>query len=87
MTGVAVFDAYGTLFDTEGLVTRAEAEAPGQGTALVRLWRAKQLEYTWLRSLLDRYRDFWAVTRDALEFACEAAGLHLSAEARDRLMS
>ncbi len=87
MRGVAVFDAYGTLFDTEGLVTRAEAEAPGHGQALVGLWRAKQLEYTWLRSLLDRYRDFWAVTRDALEFACEAAGLHLSAEARDRLMS
>ncbi len=86
MRHVAVFDAYGTLFDTQGLISSAEAQFPGRGEEVVRLWRAKQLEYTWLRSLMGQYEDFWAITRASLEFACEALGLSLSDPARDRLL-
>jgi len=86
MRRVAVFDAYGTLFDTATLAARAEAEAPGQGEILTRLWRSKQLEYTWLVSLMGRYRDFWTVTRDALDFTCDVLQVQLTEEARERLM-
>jgi len=81
-----VFDAYGTLFDVHSVVAACEREFPGHGAALSREWRAKQLEYTWLRSLMGRYQDFWRVTEDALGFACRARSLPLSAEASTRLM-
>ena len=64
-----IFDAYGILFDPFSVGTRCERFFPGHGAALSRLWRAKQLEYTWLRSLMGRYEDFWKVTRDTLVFA------------------
>ena len=53
-----VFDAYGTLYDVHSVARRCEVLFPGKGMALSRLWRAKQLEYTWLRSLMRRYRPF-----------------------------
>jgi 2-haloacid dehalogenase len=81
-----VFDAYGTLFDVHSVVQACEREFPGQGAALSRDWRAKQLEYTWLRSLMARYEDFWRVTEAALEHASRARGLALTAEAKARLM-
>jgi 2-haloacid dehalogenase len=81
-----VFDAYGTLFDVHSVVQACEREFPGHGGALSTHWRAKQLEYTWLRSLMARYEDFWSVTSAALEHACQARGLSLSSEARGRLM-
>ena len=73
-----VFDAYGTLFDVHSVIQRCEEQFPGQGAALSQLWRAKQLEYTWLRSLMGRYADFGTVTRGALRFACRALSLSLS---------
>ena len=66
-----VFDAYGTLFDVHSVVSRCEQIWPGKGTAVSQLWRAKQLEYTWQRSLMDRYADFEHITADALRYACE----------------
>lgn len=64
-----VFDAYGTLFDVHSAV-RGHAAAIGErSTILSELWRQKQLEYTWVRALAGRYRDFAAVTEDALDFA------------------
>ena len=63
-----VFDAYGTLFDVHSVVIRA-ANLPGDLQALSALWRQKQLEYTWLRSLMERYQDFWDVTEAALRAA------------------
>ena len=81
-----VFDAYGTLFDVNSVVQACEREFPGHGAALSRDWRAKQLEYTWLRSLMARYEDFWRITQAALEHACHARGLTLTAEAKSRLM-
>lgn len=81
-----VFDAYGTLFDPYSVGQACEREFPGQGGALAREWRAKQLEYTWLRSLMARYEDFWSVTGAALEFACRARGLALEPATKQRLM-
>ena len=81
-----VFDAYGTLYDVHSVVRRCETFWPGKGAALSQLWRSKQLEYTWLRSLMRRYRRFSAVTREALEFACEALGLPLDADRTEALM-
>src|SRR5208283_2444542 len=81
-----VFDAYGTLFDVQSVIQACESEFPGQGAALSRDWRAKQLEYTWLRSLMARYEDFWRVTEAALEFSCRARKLSLAPEAKARLM-
>ena len=70
-----VFDAYGTLFNVHSVVAKCEQIFPGKGQALSQLWRTKQLEYSWLRSLMGRYVDFNCVTGDALTFACEALGL------------
>ena len=69
-----VFDAYGTLFDVHSVVEagRALTDDP---LALSMLWRQKQLEYTWLRSLMGRYEDFWAVTEAALRHSVKRLGL------------
>jgi 2-haloacid dehalogenase len=75
MIKALVFDAYGTLFDVRSVLNRCEEVFPGHGPDLTVLWRTKQLEYTWLRSLMDRYEDFWRVTQDGLEFACRSLGL------------
>ena len=63
-----VFDAYGTLFDVHSVIALCDRKFPGQGAELSKLWRTKQLEYTWLRSLVGRYEDFWSVTESALIF-------------------
>ena len=63
-----VFDAYGTLFDVHSVIEAARAITTDP-QALSTLWRQKQLEYTWLRSLMGRYEDFWSVTEHALRFA------------------
>ena len=82
-----VFDAYGTLFDVHSVMRRCETCWPGMGAALSAAWRAKQLEYTWQRSLMRAYRPFSEVTRDALEHTCEAMGLPLSSANREELMA
>jgi 2-haloacid dehalogenase len=64
-----VFDAYGTLFDVHTPVRKLAAEIGPKADALTRLWRQKQLEYTWLRSLMGVHADFWKVTGDALTYA------------------
>lgn len=67
-----VFDAYGTLFDVHSAVSR-HAELVGDNPARVsEIWRNKQLEYTWVRTGLDRYKDFWQLTCEALDFAIAA---------------
>jgi 2-haloacid dehalogenase len=82
-----VFDAYGTLYDVHSVMQRCESFFPGKGAQLSQLWRAKQLEYTWQRSLMQRYAPFSTVTREALAYACEALGLELTAERMEALMS
>jgi 2-haloacid dehalogenase len=64
-----LFDAYGTLFDVHSVVVRAGTGLDGDLQALSQLWRQKQLEFTWLRALMDRYQDFWHVTEAALRTA------------------
>jgi 2-haloacid dehalogenase len=81
-----VFDAYGTLFDVHAVIDRCERFWPGKGAQLSQLWRTKQLEYSWLRSLMGRYQPFAAVTREALGYACEALGLALEDKQAEALM-
>jgi len=81
-----VFDAYGTLFDVHSVIQRCESFWAGKGQALSSLWRAKQLEYTWQRSLMQRYAPFSQVTREALAYACEALGLQLTVTQMEALM-
>ena len=81
-----VFDAYGTLFDVHSVAARCESSWPGRGAALSQLWRAKQLEYTWQRSLMQRYAPFSTVTREALAYACEALKLELRVAQMEGLM-
>lgn len=80
-----VFDAYGTLFDVHAVTTVA-AELCSDPAALSAAWRQKQLEYTWLRALMGRYEDFWAVTEAALRHADRRLGLGLSESQVRRLM-
>ena len=82
--GIA-FDMYGTVVDV-GSVAEACREVAPDPAAFVAQWRAKQLEYTFLRTLMGRYRDFWKVSEDALEFAIQRFGLEVSPAQRKRLM-
>lgn len=85
-----VFDAYGTLFDVQSVAATADAIFPDRGAALAQLWRSKQLEYSWLQSLMQSpvqpREDFAAITAHALAYAAEALGLPLPAHARHRLL-
>ena len=82
-----VFDAYGTLFDVHAVIARADELLPGHGAMLSRLWRTKQLEYTWLQSLMGPSirEDFEAVTARALDYALAELGLPLAAGERRAL--
>lgn len=81
-----VFDAYGTLFDVHSVTRAAESLFPGKGAALSAAWRAKQLEYTWLRSLMGSYEDFSRVTAASLEWTFEFLQLEAGDAARRALM-
>ena len=87
LTGIraCVFDAYGTLFDFASAAARCPDIPEDRRAALTALWRDKQLQYTWLRSLQGRYADFWQVTGEALDFTLDSLGLAAPA-LRDRLM-
>jgi len=80
------FDAYGTLYDVHSVIELAEQLFPGQGTALSNAWRLKQLQYTWQRSLMNRYADFWKVTEDGLVFAANSLNLALDPSKRKQLL-
>lgn len=70
----AVFDAYGTLFDVHSAAAELAEELGSDRERISHLWRQKQLEYTWLRALMQRYSDFWNVTEEALDYALAATG-------------
>ena len=80
-----VFDAYGTLFDVHSAVAKHRSRFTDNADQVSMLWRSKQLEYTWLRSLMRRHADFWQVTQDALDYALDIHSISDSA-LRDDLM-
>ena len=80
-----VFDAYGTLFDVHSAASRYQARLGEQAQVVSAMWRTKQLEYTWLRSLMQRYVDFWKVTQDALDYALDSQGIDDSSLRKDLL--
>lgn len=70
-----LFDAYGTLFDVYSVTQRCDEAFPGRGSEISQIWRRKQLEYTWLLSLMGRYEPFYEVTRRALVFTLKSLNL------------
>jgi 2-haloacid dehalogenase len=80
-----IFDAYGTLFDVHSAAARCRSDLGDSADRLSEIWRQKQLQYTWLRSLMRAHADFWQVTGDALDYAMAAVGLD-DPEIRQRLM-
>jgi 2-haloacid dehalogenase len=76
-----VFDLYGTLCDVHTVAAACDAHFPGRGREISAVWRQKQLEYTWMRSLMGCYENFEKATEDALTFACKQLGLPLPAQA------
>jgi 2-haloacid dehalogenase len=81
-----VFDAYGTLYDIQSVASVTEEAFPGYGGIITQVWRLKQLEYTWLRSLMRRYEDFSAVTRDSLAYSLRCLGLTYDEETFENIM-
>jgi len=82
-----VFDAYGTLYDIQSVAAITEQAFPGYGEVVTQIWRIKQLEYTWLRSLMRRYEDFSVVTRQSLVYTLRILGLKPEADVLDRIMA
>jgi len=83
----AVAFDYLVLFDANSVVPAVEQTFPGKGQELTQLWRRRQFEYTWLRSITDSYVDFFAVTEDALVYAANAMKLELTTERKQRLLN
>ena len=81
-----VFDAYGTLYDIQPVAAVTEEAFPGYGEIITQIWRIKQLEYTWLRSLMRRYEDFSVITRDSLAYTIRVLGLKHDAATFERIM-
>ena len=76
----AVAFDYFVLFNPDSVVSAAEHAFPGKGRELTNLWRTRQFEYSWLRSITNQYVDFFQVTQDALTYAAHALGLSLTGE-------
>jgi 2-haloacid dehalogenase len=81
-----VFDAYGTLFDVQSVAAVTEDAFPGYGDIITQIWRIKQLEYSWLRSLMGRYEDFSVITKESLVYTLRVLGLSYDAKTFDRIM-
>jgi 2-haloacid dehalogenase len=84
--GACAFDAYGTLFDVHSAIRRGGGALGDKANAVSALWRQKQLEYTWLRSLMGAHADFWQVTGEGLDYALAAHGVQDQA-LHDQLMN
>lgn len=83
---IVVFDAYGTLLDVQSVLKEAMRAFGESAGAIVNLWRTKQLEYSWLRTMISAYVDFDQVSRDALTFAVAAHGISIDDANRQRLL-
>ncbi|OZI61871.1 haloacid dehalogenase type II [Bordetella genomosp. 11] len=80
-----VFDLYGTLYDVHSVARQCSGFYPGRGLEISAMWRQKQLEYTWLRTLMGQYLSFEAATEDALVFTCRQLKLALDDKTRATL--
>jgi 2-haloacid dehalogenase len=80
------FDAYGTLFDVCSVTAPCEQLFPGKGNQLAQIWRFKQLQYSLMRSLMGRHRDFWGLTEDGLVWASKNLQLDLTVDKKKQLM-
>jgi 2-haloacid dehalogenase len=81
-----LFDAYGTLFDVHSVLLSVGRGIPGDLEALSQLWRQKQLEFTWLRALMEHYEDFWHVTEAALRSAARQLSIEMTEPQLSTLM-
>ncbi len=81
-----VFDAYGTLYDIQSVAAVTEDAFPGYGDIITQIWRVKQLEYSWMRSLMRRYEDFSVITKESLAYSIRVLGLKHDAATFDRIM-
>jgi 2-haloacid dehalogenase len=81
-----VFDAYGTLYDVQSVHRAIDAAFPGHGDYITQVWRLKQLEYSWLRSLMGRYQDFLTVSRESLDYTLATLGLSADEPLTTRLI-
>jgi len=81
-----VFDAYGTLYDIQSVAAITDRAFPGYGELITQIWRVKQLEYTWLRSLMRRYEDFSVITRNSLSYTLKILGLSYDDRLFDAIM-
>ncbi|MGA8901683.1 haloacid dehalogenase type II [Bradyrhizobium sp.] len=81
-----VFDAYGTLYDVQSVAAVTEDAFPGYGDIITQIWRIKQLEYSWLRSLMRRYEDFSVITKEALAYTIRVLGLKHDTATFERIM-
>jgi len=81
-----VFDAYGTLYDIQSVAAVTEEAFSGYGEIITQIWRIKQLEYTWLRSLMRSYRDFSVITRESLAYTLRVLGLEYDSSTFERII-
>jgi len=81
-----VFDAYGTLYDVQSISHITDLEFPEHGELITQVWRLKQLEYTWLRTLMQNYRSFWEISEESLVYTLTALGLESDQAKIDRIM-
>jgi 2-haloacid dehalogenase len=80
------FDSYGTLYDVFSVTTLCDQLFPGKGNQLAQTWRAKQLQYSLLRTTMGRHRNFWGLTEDGLVWAAKSLQLDLTADKKKQLM-
>ncbi len=86
MSTALAFDIYGTLIDPHGVVTELQQQVGDAAAEFSRVWREKQLEYTWRRSLMQRYRNFGVCTRQALDYTDRLLQTELNDSVKDSLM-
>ena len=77
-TKSVIFDAYGTLFDVNSAAEKCKDKIGDRWEGFANFWRTTQLEYTWLRSLMERHKDFWQVTEESLDKSMKVFGIDMS---------
>jgi len=87
MIKAILFDAYGTLYDVYSVMKKCNELYPGKGKQISQIWRQKQLDYVWIRSLMDTYADFWSITKEALCYSLEELELQYNEEIVEEILN